>query len=119
MKHAYLFTANGNLKVLASCLRMLDYPSNDFYIIFDRKSSRNIDLLKSILSKIEKADVKYLGLKTVNWGAQVDAVMDLIDSAIKSGVNTNIYISCKILICPSRVTVISFNFLTITMEKNL
>lgn len=88
MKHAYLFTANGNLKVLASCLRMLDYPSNDIYIIFDRKSSRNIDLLKSLLSKIEKADVKYLGLKTVNWGySQVDAVMDLIDSAIESGVD--------------------------------
>ena len=68
---------------------MLDFPSNDIYIIFDKKASRNIDLLKSSLSKIERANVKYLGFKTVNWGgySQVDAVMDLIDLAIKSDVD--------------------------------
>ena len=85
IKHAYIFTVNGNLPVVNTCLQMLDCETNDFYILCDAK-------WKSEISKdffqLKNSSIIYLGKKLINWGgySQVSAVVDLLKEVINSGV---------------------------------
>lgn len=85
IKHAYVFTINGNLPIVNACLQMLDYDTNDFYLLCDSKCT--IDLEKQ-LTKLKNGRIVYIGRKLINWGghSQVSAVMTLLKEVVKSGV---------------------------------
>lgn len=67
MKHAYLITANGNFSVLNSCLKMLDYESNDIYITFDKKTFKSSNDVRNIITPLAKANLD-VDFQVINWG---------------------------------------------------
>lgn len=86
-KHAYLFTVNSNFDVFNTCLRLLDFESNDFYIMFDKKSFPTIESAKVAIEYPKNAIVRHMSIKTINLGgySQVDSVLSLIQEVIRSG----------------------------------
>ena len=66
-KHAYLIVSNGNLKVLYSCLQLIDDLRNDIYVIFDKKAKIKIENIKE-KAQIKSSDLFLLPCVTVNWG---------------------------------------------------
>lgn len=82
-KHAYLIVANTNLKVLATCLRMIDDPRNDIYILFDKKCKIKTDKLRNLSSNVSRSNLFFLDPIVVNWAAYslIEAEMLLIDRA--------------------------------------
>lgn len=86
-KHAYIFTINGNLKVVNTCLELLDYSTNDFYILCDSKWG-DINHVKSQLYNPCNATLRYISSYTINWGAysQVSAIISLLKIVIASGI---------------------------------
>ena len=87
MKHAYLITANSNFQVLDTCLKMLDNPANDIYILFDSKARQSVELYKQKMVKPRCATLKDVDYQLVNWGgySQVHATLTLLEKAIESG----------------------------------
>lgn len=86
MKHAYLITANGNFSVLNSCLKMLDYESNDIYITFDKKTFKSSNDVRNIITPLAKANLD-VDFQVINWGgySQVSVVLSMIETAVSSG----------------------------------
>lgn len=86
-KHAYILTVNSNFQVLNTCLRLLDYESNDFYFVFDKKSFPSVEMAKTKIDVPRFATIKYLNVIEINWGgySQVAAVLSLIQAVLDSG----------------------------------
>lgn len=82
-KHAYLIAANANFKVLALCLRMLDDPRNDIYLLLDAKAKVPAEQKKKLLQAVNYSKCSLLMEKVVNWGgySQIQAVLDLLRAA--------------------------------------
>lgn len=80
MRHAYLIMAHNEFDILCLLVSLLDVPSNDIYIHFDRKvkTTPNINVQKGRLFIIdERVDVR--------WGciSQIEAEFALLRSAYK------------------------------------
>lgn len=88
IKHAYIITINGNLPVVNTCLQMLDFASNDFYILCDKKWGGHKTILSN-LTTLKRASVRYVDSKIINWGgySQVSAVLQLLMAVVDSGID--------------------------------
>ena len=88
VKHAYILTINGNLPVVNTCLQMLDYETNDFYFLCDKKWNGHIHI-NSNLRTLKRAHIRYLESKVINWGgySQVSAILTLLKAVLDSGIN--------------------------------
>lgn len=67
IKHAYIFTINGNLPVVNACLQMLDYETNDFYFLCDKKWDGHTSI-KSNLINLTRGHIQYIDSQIINWG---------------------------------------------------
>lgn len=47
MKHAYIIVTNSLSEVFLTSIKMLDYPLNDIYVLFDKKA-RLLDKAKDL-----------------------------------------------------------------------
>ena len=88
IKHAYIFTLNGNLPVVNTCLQMLDYETNDFYFLCDKKWNGHIEI-KSNLIALKRARIRFIDSQIINWGgySQVSAILLLLKAVLDSGIN--------------------------------
>ena len=81
-KHAYLLSVHGNQPVVGSCIRMLDDPRNDIFILTDpaeRAHYRNISTIHSRVFILE-SEVEII------WGGTVYlGMLELIKKAVKEG----------------------------------
>lgn len=85
-RHAYLIVSHNNFEILKTCVRMVDDPRNDVFILFDKKTHVPDDVLRDIAAQARESRVEFLKPMVVNWGAYslVEAEVRLIEAACKA-----------------------------------
>ena len=85
-KHAYLIVANNNLNVIEICLKLIDDPRNDIFILFDEKSHISLKQKEKLMSCLKFSRIHFEKDIKVNWGgySQIQAVLNLIKVANQS-----------------------------------
>lgn len=80
-KHAYIIVANSLSDVLLTCVRMLDDPFNDIYVLFDRKA-HFITHTQPLKQCVQHSKWEFCE-QLVNWAgySQIAAVMTLLKRA--------------------------------------
>ena len=88
IKHAYIITINGNLLVVNTCLEMLDYETNDFYLLCDKKWSKNANIKQDIIT-LKRAHLRFIDSQIINWGgySQISAILYLLKAVVDSGID--------------------------------
>lgn len=81
-KHAYLLVANANFRVVEACLRMIDDPRNDIYLLLDAKSKVSEEQKKRFSACVSQSTLTF-SEQIVNWGgwSQISAVLSLLKQA--------------------------------------
>ena len=85
-KHAYLIVANSNFKVVESCLRMIDDPRNDVYLLMDKKTHVSDEQRDRLLHSVVHSGIAFCE-EIVNWAgySQIRAALSLMRLALESG----------------------------------
>ena len=92
-RHAYIITANGNLLVLETCLRLIDDSRNDVFVLFDKKAKINNSVKEKLKHESSFSNVFFLPDQNINWGgvSQIKAELRLLDEVVKHEVLSGPY----------------------------
>lgn len=82
-RHAYLIIAHNNIEVLKTCLRMVDDPRNDVFVLLDKKANISEGIKRDLEEQVKISRIEFLEPMVVNWGAYslVEAEVRLIEAA--------------------------------------
>ena len=91
-RHAYLIAANANLKVVSTCLQMIDDDKNDVFLLLDKKSHISKENIHHLQNVCNRSRVHIMTM-VVNWAgySQVSAVLALLEAAINTNRNYRYY----------------------------
>ena len=86
-KHAYLIVANANFKVVEACIRLIDDPRNDIYLLLDAKARVSGEQKKALTAVLAHSPLFFYE-EVVNWAgySQISATLCLMEEALSSGV---------------------------------
>lgn len=86
-RHAYLIIAHNNFEVLKACLRMVDDPRNDVFLLLDKKSKVSEEVKNELKAQVKVSRLEFVKPMVVNWGAYslVEAELRLLEAACRAG----------------------------------